>query len=98
MMDEEGQQKPPPTLEEIAKKKKDQETDPFTMYLGRPEKETKPWYTDRELKRVEERELGEEAEYRRERDRYVPVRCHMRGYALMRVDGKMRGQRTGTTL
>lgn len=43
------------------------------MYLGRPDKETKPWYTDRELKRVEEKEMGEEAEFRRERDRYVSL-------------------------
>jgi len=39
------------------------------MYLGRPDRETKPWYTDRELKRVEEKEGGDDAEYRRARDR-----------------------------
>lgn len=62
---------PPPTPGEIAKKKADQEKDPFTMYLSRPERETKPWYTDRELKRVEEKELGEEAEEKRARERWV---------------------------
>jgi hypothetical protein len=39
------------------------------MYLGRPEKETKPWYADRDLKRVDEKEVGEEAEERREKER-----------------------------
>lgn len=38
------------------------------MYLGRPEREMKPWYTDRELKRVEEKAEGEEADRRRARD------------------------------
>lgn len=65
--------KPIPTLEELAKKKREQELDKFTMYLGRPERETKPWYTDRELKRVEDKELGEEAEERRERERCVSL-------------------------
>ena len=58
-------------MEELAKKKREQELDKFTMYLGRPEKETTPWYTDRELKHVEDRETGEEAEERRERERCV---------------------------
>lgn len=58
-----------PTLADMAKKKAEQEADRFTMYLGRPERETKPWYTDRELKRVEEKEMGERAEERRARDR-----------------------------
>jgi len=39
------------------------------MYLGRPERETKPWYTNREMRRVEDMEIGEEAEERRARDR-----------------------------
>jgi hypothetical protein len=39
------------------------------MYLSRPERETKPWYTDRELKRVDEKDTGEEAEERRRRDK-----------------------------
>jgi hypothetical protein len=39
------------------------------MYLGRPERETKPWYADRDLKRVEDKEAGDEAEERRARDR-----------------------------
>lgn len=56
-------------MEELARKKREQELDKFTMYLGRPERETKPWYTDRELKRAEEKENGEEADIRRERDR-----------------------------
>jgi len=41
------------------------------MYLKRPEREVKPWYTDKELKRAEERETDEKAEERRARDRYV---------------------------
>jgi hypothetical protein len=63
--------KPAPTMAEIAKKKKEQEADMYTMYLGRPDKETKPWYTDRDLRRYEERdgEGGEDAEERRQRDR-----------------------------
>jgi hypothetical protein len=43
------------------------------MYLKRPEREVKPWYTDKELKRAEERETDEKAEERRARDRYVQV-------------------------
>ncbi|KAK4683808.1 hypothetical protein P7C73_g6411, partial [Tremellales sp. Uapishka_1] len=53
---------------EVAKKKADEKADPFTMYLSRPDKETKPWYTDREMKRAEEKEMSEEAEIRRARD------------------------------
>ena len=44
------------------------------MYLARPDKETKPWYTDPGLRRIEEREMGEEAEERRARDRWVVLR------------------------
>lgn len=65
--------KPVPTLAEIAKKKREQELDQFTMYLGRPEKETKPWYADRDLKRVDEKETGETAEERREKQRYASL-------------------------
>jgi len=39
------------------------------MMLGRPDRETKPWYTDKEMKRAEEKETGDEAEKRRARDR-----------------------------
>lgn len=45
--------------------------DAYTMFLSRPDRETKPWYTDSEMKRAEERETGDEAEKRRARDRYV---------------------------
>ena len=45
--------------------------DPFTMYLSRPEKETKPWYTDRELKRYEEKDPADEAAERRARNQSV---------------------------
>jgi hypothetical protein len=65
-------------LEEIAKKMQKEKEDPFTMYLSRPEKETKPWYTDRDLKRIEEKGIGEEAERRRERDKWV-VTVHFLG-------------------
>ncbi|TXT11249.1 hypothetical protein VHUM_02000 [Vanrija humicola] len=69
---------PVPTLADMAKKKAEQEADRFTMYLGRPERETKPWYTDRELKRVEDKETGERAEERRARDRRKDVRSKER--------------------
>lgn len=51
------------------KDQEDKERDPFTMYLGRPDRETKPWYTDKEFKRVEEKADGEEYDRRRERQR-----------------------------
>jgi hypothetical protein len=60
---------PLPTAAELAKRKAEQEADQFTMYLSRPDRETKPWYTDREFKRVEDAEAGDEAEFRRARDR-----------------------------
>lgn len=46
-----------------------QDDDPTTMYLNRPERETKPWYTDAELKRYEDRSKDEAAELRREKRR-----------------------------
>lgn len=58
---------PVPTAAELEKRKAEQEADKFTMYLGRPERETKPWYTDRDLRHVEEK--GDQAEYRRARDK-----------------------------
>ncbi len=49
-----------------------QDDDPTTMYLKRPERETKPWYTDSELRRYEERGGGsDEVQRKRERKRYV---------------------------
>ncbi|WWC58697.1 uncharacterized protein I303_101241 [Kwoniella dejecticola CBS 10117] len=77
--------KPAPTLAEIAKAKKDQESDPFTLYLGRPDKETKPWYADKDLKRIEDREVGEEAEERRERDRRKDARSKNRNDPLTHI-------------
>ncbi|WWC66294.1 uncharacterized protein I206_100195 [Kwoniella pini CBS 10737] len=77
--------KPAPSLEEIAKAKKDKESDPFTLYLGRPDKETKPWYADKDLKRVEDREIGEEAEERRERDRRKDARSKNRNDPLTHI-------------
>lgn len=55
------------------------------MYLGRPEKETKPWYTDRELKRYEEKETGEEAEERRARDKRKDARSKSRHDPLTQI-------------
>lgn len=52
---------------DAAQRKAAQEADQYTMYLERPDRETRPWYQDRELRRVEE--TGEEAERRRARDR-----------------------------
>ncbi|WWD09455.1 hypothetical protein V865_007579 [Kwoniella europaea PYCC6329] len=77
--------KPQPTLAEIAKTKKDQESDPFTLYLGRPDKETKPWYTDKDLKRVEDKEVGDEADERRERDRRKDARSKNRNDPLTHI-------------
>jgi hypothetical protein len=60
------------SLDAIAKKANDgPKPDAYTMFLGRPDRETKPWYTDKEMKRAEEKETGEEAEIRRARDRCV---------------------------
>jgi hypothetical protein len=53
--------KPKPTPDEI------QDDDPTTMYLNRPERETKPWYTDPELRKYDERQEGEDAKAKRER-------------------------------
>ncbi|WVF70495.1 hypothetical protein IAT40_005285 [Kwoniella sp. CBS 6097] len=80
-----GPSRPPPTLAELAKVKKDRESDLLTMYLGRPDKETKPWYADRELKRVEDREIGEEAEERRARDRRKDARSKNRHDPLTHI-------------
>ncbi|WRT64180.1 uncharacterized protein IL334_001109 [Kwoniella shivajii] len=77
--------KPVPTLAEIAKAKKDRESDPFTLYLGRPDKETKPWYADKDLKRVEDKDTGEEAEERRERDRRKDARSKNRHDPLTHI-------------
>lgn len=60
--------------------------DPFTLYLGRPDKETKPWYTDRELKRVDEKETGEEAEKRRARDKRKDERSKSRYDPMTQVN------------
>lgn len=46
-----------------------QDDDPTTMYLNRPERETKPWYTDAELRRYEDRSGDEAAALRREKKR-----------------------------
>lgn len=56
------------------------------MYLGRPERETKPWYADKELKRVEEKETGEEAEERRARERRKDIRSKERNDPLTTVN------------
>ncbi|WWD17854.1 hypothetical protein CI109_102298 [Kwoniella shandongensis] len=77
--------KPVPTAAELAKKKKDQETGPFTMYLGRPERETKPWYADKDLRRVEDMETGEEAEERRARDKRKDARSKNRHDPLTQI-------------
>ncbi|WVQ85394.1 hypothetical protein IAT38_007559 [Cryptococcus sp. DSM 104549] len=78
--------KAPPTAAEIAKKKKDQEKDPFTMYLGRPERETNPWYMDKEMRRYEDKETGEEAEERRERQRRKDARSKDRNDPLTSIN------------
>ncbi|OWZ62190.1 hypothetical protein AYX14_06202 [Cryptococcus neoformans] len=82
----ESSHKPELTLAELAKKKKDQEKDPFTVYLSRPERETNPWYTDRDMKRYEEKEVGEEAEARRDRERRKDARAKSRNDPLTNID------------
>lgn len=83
---QESSHKPELTLAELAKKKKDQEKDPFTVYLSRPERETNPWYTDRDMKRYEEKEVGEEAEARRDRERRKDARAKSRNDPLANID------------
>lgn len=58
-------------MAELAKKKKDQESDQSTVYLRPKDRDTKPWYSDRDLRRYEDMEDGEQAEERRARDKYV---------------------------
>lgn len=59
----------PPSAADLAKRKAEQEADQFTVYLSRPDRETKPWYSDKNLQRIEDKETGERAEVRRARDR-----------------------------
>lgn len=61
--------KPGPSPAEIAKKKKEQEADQFTVYLRPKDRDTKPWYADRGLRRYEDMEEGEQADMRRARDK-----------------------------
>lgn len=78
--------KPELTLAEVAQKKKDQEKDPFTVYLSRPERETNPWYTDPDMRRYEEKEVGEEAKVRRDRERRKDARAKNRNDPLTNID------------
>ncbi|ODN84546.1 hypothetical protein L202_00476 [Cryptococcus amylolentus CBS 6039] len=90
---DEANGRPAPTLAEIAKKKKDQEKDPFTVYLARPDKETKPWYTDRDMKRYDEKEVGEDAEFRRARDRRKDARSKNRNDPLTSINSLLSSHR-----
>ncbi|WVQ70881.1 hypothetical protein IAR50_000406 [Cryptococcus sp. DSM 104548] len=83
---DEANRHPAPSLADIAKKKKDQEKDPFTVYLARPDKETKPWYTDKDMKRYDEKEVGEDAEFRRARDRRKDARSKDRNDPLTSIN------------
>lgn len=83
---QESNHKPEPTLAEVAKKKKEQEKDPFTVYLSHPERETNPWYTDPDMRRYEEKEVGEEAEVRRDRERRKDARAKNRNDPLTNID------------
>ncbi|KIR55550.1 hypothetical protein I315_02139 [Cryptococcus gattii Ru294] len=84
--EKESNHKPEPTLAEVAKKKKEQEKDPFTVCLSRPERETNPWYTDPDMRRYEEKEVGEEAEVRRDRERRKDARAKNRNDPLTNID------------
>ncbi|WVN85401.1 uncharacterized protein L203_100547 [Cryptococcus depauperatus CBS 7841] len=80
---------PSTTVAELAKVKKDQEKDPFTVYLARPDRETKPWYTDKEMRQFKDRELGEEAEGRRARDRRKDARSKIRNDPLTDINSQL---------
>jgi hypothetical protein len=64
--------------------------DKFTMYLKRPEREVKPWYTDRDLQRVDEKATDEEAEYRRARDRRKDIRSKERNDPMTQVNALLK--------
>ncbi|ORX36014.1 hypothetical protein BD324DRAFT_629861 [Kockovaella imperatae] len=74
-----------PSLAEMAKKKDKDKEDPYTMYLARPDKETKPWYSDKDLRRIEEWESGDQAEERRARDRRKDQRSKSRNDPLTHI-------------
>ena len=63
------QSKPGPSLADLAKKKKELEADQYTVYLRPKDRDTKPWYSDRDLRRYEDMEDGEQAEEQRARDK-----------------------------
>jgi hypothetical protein len=64
--------------------------DKFTMYLNRPERETKPWYTDPDLRRVEEKATDEETERRRARDRRGDIRSKERNDPMTQVNALLK--------
>jgi hypothetical protein len=78
--------------------------DKFTMYLARPEREVKPWYTDRDLQRVEEKAMDEQAEERRARDKRKDIRSKERNDPMTQVNALLKpstsipsSRRLGTT-
>lgn len=93
-----NQEKPrAPTLAEISKKKAEQEMDKFTMYLARPEREVKPWYTDRDLQRVEEKAMDEQAEERRARDKRKDLRSKERNDPMTQVNALLKPTSTSAS-
>ena len=89
------QEKPrAPTLAEISKKKAEQEMDKFTMYLKRPEREVKPWYTDPDMQRVEDKATDEETERRRARDRRGDIRAKERNDPMTQVNALLKSTPT----
>jgi hypothetical protein len=81
-------------LAEISKKKAEQEMDKFTMYLKRPEREVKPWYSDRDLQRVEDKATDEQAEERRARDRRKDIRSKERNDPMTQVNALLKPSTT----
>ncbi|GMK58820.1 hypothetical protein CspeluHIS016_0602620 [Cutaneotrichosporon spelunceum] len=74
-------------MQDAATRKAAQEADKLTMYLERPDRETRPWYADKELRHVEER--GEEAERRRARDRRIQAKTKVSQDPLTAITKKL---------
>lgn len=77
---------------DAAQRRADQEADKLTMYLERPERETRPWYADAELRRYEELDESDIARERRERDR--SVLHHSTRKPLVSIGGRLVGRIT----
>ncbi|BEJ14333.1 hypothetical protein CspHIS471_0401000 [Cutaneotrichosporon sp. HIS471] len=79
-----------PSMQDAATRKAAQEADKLTMYLERPDRETRPWYADKELRHVEER--GEEAVRRQARDRRIEAKAKVSQDPLTAINKKLSTQ------